>query len=121
MTLVHDRLETSQQKERSVAARRGSANRGASASRASGDVNLFRRLNEEIARAADGFGAEVLDLVCECADRRCVALLPVPRREFEAVRALSTRFLVRPDHIGRDKTVVRQTADYVIAEAQERR
>jgi hypothetical protein len=78
---------------------------------------LFRDLNREIRRIADGFGVdEPLELVCECERGDCFARLSVSHREYESVRRSPTRFLVRADHIAPDERVVEERAGYVVVE-----
>lgn len=78
---------------------------------------LFRTLNEQIRRLADDFAVEdVLELVCECADRECFARISVPPDEFEALRERPKHFLAKPGHIRSGETVVLERADYAVIE-----
>jgi hypothetical protein len=78
---------------------------------------LFRTLNNEIRRLADSFALDgQLRLVCECGDRDCCARLSVPRSEFDAVRAVPTRFLARADRVRWDDSIVAERTDYVVVD-----
>lgn len=60
----------------------------------------FRALNERLrARAGTWEGSEgELNLVCECGDEDCVTAIALSVREYEAVRAVETQFVVSPGH-----------------------
>ena len=62
---------------------------------------LYREVKERVRGLHDeiGLDAEYLELVCECARLRCTERILATRREYEAVRAHGSRFLVRPGHI----------------------
>jgi hypothetical protein len=79
----------------------------------------FRTLNEEIKRLEgdQGSGGRVVDLVCECSSTACMKVVPVPRDEYETVRACSTWFLVAPGHedLGIEGVVARHE-QYVVVE-----
>jgi hypothetical protein len=78
---------------------------------------LFRELNEEIRRIADGFAAdEPLELVCECEHADCFACICVSHEAYEAVRRFPTRFLIRVDHQSGDERVVAETMGYAVVE-----
>jgi hypothetical protein len=78
---------------------------------------LFRELNEEIRRIADGFGVdEDLELVCECEHGDCFARLSLSADDYETVRRFPTRFLTKPEHVGPDDRIVHKTALYVVIE-----
>jgi hypothetical protein len=78
---------------------------------------LFRDLNEEIRRIADGFAAdEPLELVCECEHADCLARLTVSHQAYEAVRRFPTRFLIMLEHLSADERVVEETTGYAVVE-----
>ena len=60
----------------------------------------FRALNERLqARAGTWEGSEgELNLVCECGDEDCVTAIALNAREYEAVRAVETQFVVTLGH-----------------------
>jgi hypothetical protein len=60
----------------------------------------FRALNERLrARAGTWEGGEgELNLVCECGDEDCVTAIALSVREYEAVRAVETQFVVTDGH-----------------------
>ena len=60
----------------------------------------FRALNERLRESGAAWeGREgVLILVCECGDEDCTAAIEQNVREYEAVRAVETQFLVIPGH-----------------------
>jgi len=59
---------------------------------------LFREVNERIEELAvfHDFGASRFELVCECANLECAAVIDMTVSEYEAVRADGRRFLVAP-------------------------
>lgn len=78
---------------------------------------LFREMNEEIRRVAEGFDVDDrLELVCECEHDDCFARLTLTPVEYEAIRRFPTRFLTRADHVGADERVVVHTGRYVVVE-----
>jgi hypothetical protein len=59
----------------------------------------FREANEGIAAAAVALDlADRIPFICECAEPACTAIVPMPRDEYEAIRADSTHFLNAPGH-----------------------
>lgn len=60
--------------------------------------SLFRGVNERIAAAAAGFGADEASFVCECADPSCTEFVRATLAEYEQVRADGARFLLAPGH-----------------------
>jgi hypothetical protein len=60
----------------------------------------FRGLNERLEDQADMWqGREgELSLVCECGDEDCTAAIDLSVREYEAVRAVETQFVVIRGH-----------------------
>jgi hypothetical protein len=62
---------------------------------------LFREVNERI-RGVSEFLAnadEYVEFVCECSQPACHDPVPLTYREYEAVRADGTRFLIVPEHV----------------------
>jgi hypothetical protein len=65
---------------------------------------IFREVNERIRELASGdlapgFGSShMLDLICECSDDGCTAVISVAVDDYESVRAFPARFLVYPRH-----------------------
>jgi hypothetical protein len=60
----------------------------------------FRALNERLQEQADTWqGREgELSLVCECGDEDCTGAIELSAREYEAVRAIETQFVVIRGH-----------------------
>jgi hypothetical protein len=77
---------------------------------------LFRVVNEELVKlATSGSRPDDLDLICECADGRCMALMRMRIEEYEAMCAEPDRLAVLPGHEGRGfEDIVEQTDRYVI-------
>ncbi|MGZ4338190.1 MAG: hypothetical protein ACXVRK_15995 [Gaiellaceae bacterium] len=77
---------------------------------------LFRAVNEEIVKLGTSrFGPDDLDLVCECPDSRCMAVMRMRIEEYEATCAEPDLIAVVPGHEGRGlEDVVEQTDRYVI-------
>ena len=77
---------------------------------------LFRVVNEEIVKlGASGPGPDDLNLICECADRRCMAVMRMRIEEYEALCAEPDLLAVLPGHEGRGfADVVERTGRYVI-------
>lgn len=63
---------------------------------------VFREMNEWTVEADDaraGGRARPMDLyLCECSDRFCTEPISLTRPEYEAVRAVSVRFAIAPNH-----------------------
>src|SRR3954454_18225595 len=84
-----------------------------SAQRAAENENVFRRINERVERLADG--RDDLTSVCECSDAACSERLPVPRTDYERVRAHPERFFVAPGHdAARIESVVEEGDGWVV-------
>jgi hypothetical protein len=84
------------------------------AQRAAENEKVFRRINERV-EALSG-ERELLTLVCECADVRCVDRIEgVPAAEYEAVRRHLDRFLVLRGHEQPDvERVVDERPGYLV-------
>lgn len=80
---------------------------------------FFRDVNERIRDIADRHGpdAHLYAFVCECGDPTCVDRVELSLRDYEAVRADGTRFVLAEGHDdGTVETVVASTDDYVVVE-----
>jgi len=67
---------------------------------------LFREVNERIAELNQTFQVEGRsEFLCECSQEQCKEPISISIEEYEAVRRVSTRFLVLPGH--EDKSVER--------------
>ena len=62
---------------------------------------LFREVNERIVELVLGASGsdERLEIVCECASEDCTEPIAISAEEYDAVRGISTRFVVRPGHV----------------------
>jgi hypothetical protein len=58
---------------------------------------LRREVNER--RWADCMEAEVVELVCECSDPSCHEVLVLSRDEYDFIRRVPIRLIVRPAHV----------------------
>ena len=62
---------------------------------------LVREVNDRIREVHEALAGDEdvqLDLLCECGDESCTALLSVTLDEYEATRLDDRRLLVAPDH-----------------------
>src|SRR3954453_20662638 len=62
---------------------------------------VFRAINQRIRELAGRFdqaGDEAIAFVCECADETCVERLQLTVEQYDDVRAIPVRFVVRPGH-----------------------
>jgi hypothetical protein len=61
---------------------------------------LFRGVNERVreVKGAEADSAEHIAFVCECGSETCVDEVELTLAEYEAVRAVSTQFVVKPGH-----------------------
>ena len=62
---------------------------------------VFRAINDRIRELAVRFeqaADEPVAFVCECADETCVDQIQLTLRQYDEVRAIPVRFLVRPGH-----------------------
>ena len=77
----------------------------------------FRALNERLRVGGAAWeGREgVLRLVCECGDEDCTAAIELSGREYEAVRAVETQFMVVRGHERVEvEDIVRGVEDWVV-------
>lgn len=62
---------------------------------------VFRAINERIRELAGRFGQaadESLAFVCECSDETCVERIDLTTQQYDDVRGIPARFVVRPGH-----------------------
>lgn len=76
--------------------------------------DLFRALNERIRELARSWSLAELELVCECGDASCFAVLRVAQEEYEAATSEPLRFLVVPGHEQPLDEVVERRERYVV-------
>jgi hypothetical protein len=77
----------------------------------------FRALNERLQEGAGTWqgGEGELSLVCECGDEDCTAAIELSGREYEAVRAVETQFvLIRGHERAEVEDVVGGAEDWLI-------
>ena len=81
---------------------------------------IFREINERTRSLQERFGPEdpttaYEEFLCECGDQLCVERVKLTVREYEAVRAESTQFVVRPGHsVPRIERVVKENERFTI-------
>lgn len=81
---------------------------------ASGASELLREVNERIHEVEHGRATGVYDLVCECGDETCTAVMRIPADDYEAVRSEQGAFAVLPGHELADDIVLRSGDGYVV-------
>lgn len=94
----------------------GSEERGERAAR---NEALFRRVNERVEEVNKAFESILgdADFFCECADVECMEKIRMTLAEYEALRANSTYFAVKPGHVlAQEERVVEERAGYVVVE-----
>lgn len=87
--------------------------------RAARNEALFRRVNERVEEVNKAFESilEEADFFCECADVECIEKIRMSLPEYEAVREVSTRFMVKPGHVlPDDERVVEERVGYLVVE-----
>jgi hypothetical protein len=79
---------------------------------------LFREVNEQLERLAAKFGIDTnLDFVCECGSHKCAENVELTLSEYESVRRIPTRFVVKPGHVLADfERAVEQQRAYTVVE-----
>jgi hypothetical protein len=83
---------------------------------------LFREVNDRVTDAHAEWSAlagrdDVFEIVCECAHEQCAETIRVTLAEYETVRAVGARFLIRPGHAIDDvEQVVERHDDYDVVE-----
>lgn len=81
--------------------------------------HLFRSINQDLARAADRFGAESsLEFMCECARVECCEHVSLTMDEYRALREHPARFAIIPSHQVLDSEIVvhRKGDQYAVVE-----
>jgi hypothetical protein len=65
---------------------------------------IFREINEQIEKVSQSVAPDdkTMAFLCECDRADCHEKLNVTRAEYEAVRAVPTRFIVLPGHEDRE-------------------
>jgi hypothetical protein len=93
---------------------------GESEERLARNEAIFREINERTRSLQERFGPEdpttsYEEFLCECGDQLCVERVKLTVGEYEAVRAESHQFVVRPGHsIPRTERVVNEQDRYVV-------
>jgi hypothetical protein len=79
---------------------------------------LFRTVNEAIEQQAIRFGGiDEYEFICECASRTCLERITLTLRQYEHIRADSTRFFVSPGHANAElEQVVEQAPQYHVVQ-----
>jgi hypothetical protein len=77
---------------------------------------LRREVNER--RWADCREAEVVELVSECSDPSCHEVVLLSRDEYEFIRRVPIRLIVRPDHVQLDseRVVIEEPERFAVVE-----
>ncbi len=78
---------------------------------------IFREANERLEGINVAFAdfTETMTLVCECGDIACTEQMVMSLPEYEALRADSRQFAVKPDHLASDvEHLVRKKDTYWI-------
>jgi hypothetical protein len=98
---------------------------GAREERLARNETLFREVNERVAEVAANFievetTSDPVEFACECGRADCAEPIVMTVVEYEAVRALPTRFAVVPAHEQPEvETVVERHASYFVVEKQD--
>lgn len=82
---------------------------------------LFREVNQRIRDVSASWidTSEPVGFLCECGDRDCIDVLELGVADYEAIRSVPNRFLVRQGHELPDvDDVVARVNGYVIVEKQ---
>ena len=90
--------------------------------RAAKNQSLLREVNERIEQLAPGTSmfdelqrSRPVDLTCECMDETCTDRVTLTVAEYEAIRADSNMFFVRPGHdVPEVERIVREEPNYVV-------
>jgi hypothetical protein len=87
--------------------------------RAARNEALFRRVNERVEEVNKAFETILgdSDFFCECADVDCMEKIRMTLVEYEALRAESTHFAVKPGHVlPENERMVEERVGYVVVE-----
>jgi hypothetical protein len=89
-----------------------------SVERAARNEAVFRDANEtiEARRGELSTLSGRTPFLCECADPYCKASIPLTVEEYEFVRAVPNRFVLRPGHPTAEATVVNENDHYLVVE-----
>jgi hypothetical protein len=61
--------------------------------------SLFREVNERIADVNEDFDVEgPIEFLCECGRQECLETVAMSHQDYERVRAVADRFVVKPGH-----------------------
>jgi hypothetical protein len=95
---------------------------GAREERLAKNETLFREVNERVAEVAANFievetVSDPVEFTCECGRTDCAEPIAMTVVEYEAVRALPTRFAIVPGHEQPEvETVVERHSTYFVVE-----
>jgi|SRR5438105_3276875 len=98
---------------------------GAREERLARNETLFREVNERVAEVATNFievetRSDPVEFTCECGRPDCTEPVAMTVVEYEAVRAVPTRFVVAPGHEQPEiETIVERHPSYVMVEKRE--
>ena len=95
------------------------ADRTRSALRVGHNQSLFRAVNEQIESTNERFGVvlEQVEFVCECAAEECTERITMTLGQYEEVRRVPIRFIVKPGHVYPEfERVVEEVDGYVVIE-----
>lgn len=98
---------------------------GAREERLAGNEALFREVNERVAAVVEHFIevetiADPVKFNCECTNPTCIEQIRLSLVEYEAVRAVPTRFAVALGHQAPEiERVVERYPDYLVVEKQD--
>jgi hypothetical protein len=87
--------------------------------RAARNEALFRRVNERVEEVNKAFEPilDDADFICECADVECMEKVRMTLADYEALRSVPTRFVVRPGHVlPAEERVVEEQKGYLVVE-----
>jgi hypothetical protein len=62
------------------------------------DRRIFRWMNEHVRETQKEWPISVYDLICECGDIDCLAVLSIDRTAYEQIAATPAHFVVLPGH-----------------------
>ena len=84
---------------------------------------LFRNVNEQIEDLSKTVPPDepLMEFLCECDNKDCAEKISATRAEYEAVRAVGTRFIVTPGHEDPEvESVVQQNDRFLVVEKEGR-
>jgi hypothetical protein len=86
--------------------------------RAARNEALFREVNEQVRRLAEGsdHSQSGADFVCECSQDTCMEHIHVPLATYEAVRSHPRRFIVLPGHENDFEHIVERDDGFLVVE-----